>query len=37
MTGPPLAAGFATVVGYGEDGQPLTASHSRMIIVADLP
>jgi hypothetical protein len=31
-----LAAGFATVAGYGEDGRPLTASHRRMIIVADL-
>jgi SAM-dependent methyltransferase len=32
-----LAAGFAAVTGYGEDGQPLTADHKRMIIVADLP
>jgi hypothetical protein len=32
-----LAAGFATVAGYGEDGLPLTAGHQRMIIVADLP
>jgi SAM-dependent methyltransferase len=32
-----LAAGFATVRGYGEDGQPLTADHERMIIVADKP
>jgi SAM-dependent methyltransferase len=32
-----LAAGFAAVAGYGEDGQPLTADHRRMIIVADLP
>jgi SAM-dependent methyltransferase len=31
------AAGFASVTGYGEDGQPLTADHQRMIIVADLP
>ena len=31
-----LAAGFATVTGYGEDGQPLTADHKRMIVVADL-
>ena len=32
-----LAAGFATVAGYGEDGQPLTAGHRRMVVVADLP
>jgi hypothetical protein len=32
-----LAAGFATVAGYGEDGRPLTASHRRMIVVAGLP
>jgi len=32
-----LAAGFATVAGYGEDGQPLTAGHRRMVMVADLP
>jgi SAM-dependent methyltransferase len=32
-----LAAGFAVVTGYGEDGQPLTADHKRMIVVADLP
>ncbi len=32
-----LAAGFATVTGYGEDAQPLTSDHKRMIIVADLP
>jgi SAM-dependent methyltransferase len=32
-----LAAGFAAVAGYGEDGRPLTADHKRMIIVADLP
>lgn len=32
-----LAAGFATVAGYGEDGQPLTASHRRMVVVAGLP
>jgi SAM-dependent methyltransferase len=31
------AAGFAAVAGYGEDGRPLTADHSRMIVVADLP
>jgi hypothetical protein len=31
-----LAAGFATVTGYGEDGQPLTADHKRMTVVADL-
>jgi SAM-dependent methyltransferase len=32
-----LAAGFAAVSGYGEDGRPLTAEHNRMVIVADLP
>lgn len=32
-----LAAGFAAVAGYGEDGRPLTAGHSRMIVVAALP
>lgn len=32
-----LAAGFAEVTGYGEDGRPLTAEHKRMIIVAGLP
>lgn len=32
-----LAAGFTTVGGYGEDGQPLTADHERMVVVADLP
>ncbi len=32
-----LAAGFGAVAGYGEDGQPLTADHRRMVIVADLP
>lgn len=32
-----LAAGFAGVTGYGEDGRPLTAHHKRMIIVADMP
>jgi hypothetical protein len=32
-----LAAGFTTVTGHGEDGQPLTADHRRMIVVADLP
>jgi SAM-dependent methyltransferase len=32
-----LAAGFATVAGYGEDGRPLTADHKRMVVVADLP
>jgi hypothetical protein len=31
-----LAAGFAAVAGYGEDGRPLTADHKRMIIVANL-
>ena len=32
-----LDAGFSAVAGYGEDGQPLTAHHRRMIVVADLP
>jgi SAM-dependent methyltransferase len=32
-----LTAGFAAVTGYGEDAQPLTADHKRMIIVADIP
>lgn len=32
-----LAAGFAPVAGFGEDGQPLTADHRRMVIVASLP
>jgi SAM-dependent methyltransferase len=31
-----LAAGFATVTGYGEDARPLTADHQRMIVVAEL-
>ncbi len=32
-----LAAGFTAVAGYGEDGQPLTAGHRRMVVVAGLP
>ena len=32
-----LATGFTAVSGYGEDAQPLTADHKRMIIVVDLP
>jgi SAM-dependent methyltransferase len=32
-----LSAGFATVAGYGEDGQPLSASHRRMVIVSEMP
>ena len=32
-----LAAGFATVAGYGEDGLPLTAGHRRMVVVATQP
>ena len=32
-----LAAGFAAVAGYGEDRQPLTAGHRRMVVVANLP
>lgn len=31
-----LEAGFTAVTAYGEDGQPLTANHQRMIVVADL-
>lgn len=31
-----LEAGFATVDGYGEDGEPLTPQHRRMIVVAKL-
>lgn len=29
-----LAAGFTDVAGYGEDGEALTATHQRMIVVA---
>lgn len=32
-----LAAGFATVRGFGEDGRPLIAEHRRMVVVAALP
>jgi SAM-dependent methyltransferase len=32
-----LAAGFATVTGYGEDGRSLTADHKRMVVVAGVP
>jgi hypothetical protein len=32
-----LAAGFTNVTSYGEDTQPLTADHKRMIIVTDRP
>lgn len=32
-----LAAGFGAVAGYGEDGEPLTADHQRMVIVAARP
>jgi SAM-dependent methyltransferase len=32
-----LAAGFTGVAGHGENGQPLTSGHRRMIIVADRP
>jgi SAM-dependent methyltransferase len=32
-----LAAGFSTITGYGEDGQPLNAAHKRMITVATRP
>ena len=31
------AAGFAVVAGHGEDGEPLTADHHRMIVTAQLP
>jgi hypothetical protein len=30
------AAGFHSVVGYGEDGSPLTTEHRRLIAVAEL-
>ncbi|GAB2586737.1 methyltransferase [Paractinoplanes abujensis] len=29
-----LAAGFTAVGGYGEDGEPLTADHHRMVVTA---
>ncbi|WP_436520902.1 SAM-dependent methyltransferase [Actinoplanes sp. HUAS TT8] len=29
-----VAAGFGAVAGYGEDGEPLTADHQRMIVTA---
>ena len=32
-----LEAGFAAVAGYGEDGEPLTAQHRRLIAIASLP
>jgi SAM-dependent methyltransferase len=32
-----LEAGFAAVAGYGEDGQPLTTQHRRLIAIASLP
>jgi SAM-dependent methyltransferase len=32
-----IAAGCEEVTGYGEDGEPLTADHQRMIVVARLP
>jgi SAM-dependent methyltransferase len=32
-----LAAGFAEVTGFGEDAQPLTADHKRMIVATRLP
>jgi SAM-dependent methyltransferase len=32
-----VAAGFADVNGYGEDGQPLNSGHRRMIVVAGKP
>jgi hypothetical protein len=31
-----LEAGFAAVTGYGEDGEPLSAEHRRMMVVARL-
>ncbi|MDI6102642.1 class I SAM-dependent methyltransferase [Actinoplanes sp. NEAU-A12] len=30
------AAGFTTVAGYGEDGEPLNTQHNRMILIAEL-
>jgi SAM-dependent methyltransferase len=32
-----LAAGFAAVQGFGEDGHPLAFAHKRMVVVASLP
>ena len=32
-----LAAGFAAVTGFGEDGLPLSAEHRRMVVVAGMP
>lgn len=32
-----IAAGFTGVTGYGEDGQPLSIDHNRMVVIADLP
>jgi hypothetical protein len=32
-----FAAGFSAVTRYGEDGQPLTSGHKRMVIVAAPP
>ena len=32
-----LAAGFTAVAGHGEDGQPLTAGHKRMVVTAEIP
>lgn len=32
-----VEAGFATVDGFGEDGDPLTADHRRLIAVAPVP
>ena len=32
-----LEAGFASVAGYGEDGEPLTVQHRRLIVVAEKP
>lgn len=29
-----LAAGFTEVSAYGEDGEPLTAEHRRMLVLA---
>jgi hypothetical protein len=31
-----LEAGFAAVTGHGEDGEPLSAEHRRMLVVARL-
>jgi hypothetical protein len=32
-----IAAGLRDVRGFGEDGEPLTADHRRMVVVATRP